>query len=67
MTQTESSRFCLDKQGPFFGLDKVANARLQSLWFDQQAELEFMQIALIAYGPVVRLGYEKFRSSRTGS
>lgn len=46
----------LDKQGPALGLDKVANDKLQSLWFDEEAEREFMEIALIAYGPVLRLG-----------
>ena len=56
---------CLDKDGPFFGLDKVANAKLQGLWFDEQAELEFMQIVLIAYGPVLRLGYDAFRSKES--
>lgn len=56
--------WCLDKESPFFGLDKVANAKLQSLWFDEEAELEFMQIALIAYDPVLRLGYDRFRSNK---
>lgn len=54
---------CLDEEGPFIGLDKAVNDVLQSLWFDEQAELEFMQVALLAYGPVLRVGNAKLRSS----
>jgi hypothetical protein len=55
----------IDEDGPAIGPDKVINDILQSLWFDEEAELEFMQVALLAYGPVLRVGNAKFRSSPT--
>lgn len=55
----------LDEKGPFVGLDKTINDVLQSLWFDEEAESEFMQVALLAYGPVMRVGDAKYRSSPT--
>jgi hypothetical protein len=45
----------INKNGPFLGLDKVANDKLTEAWFDEEAEREFMEIALIIYGPVLRL------------
>ena len=40
----------LNKDGPFVGLSKEANDKLAEFWFDEQAEREFMEIALIVYG-----------------
>jgi len=48
----------LNKDGPFVGLNKADNDKLTEFWFDEQAEREFMEIALIVYGEAIRINNE---------
>ena len=48
----------LNKDGPFVGLNKADNDKLAEFWFDEEAEREFMEIALIVYGEAIRINNE---------
>jgi hypothetical protein len=54
----------INKDGPFTGLNKADNDKLTEFWFDEEAEREFMEIALIVYGEVIRINNEKGRNTR---
>ena len=45
----------INKDGPFTGLNKADNDKLTEFWFDEEAEREFMEIALIVYGEALRI------------
>jgi len=45
----------INKDGPFTGLNKADNDKLTEFWFDEEAEREFMEIALIVYGKALRI------------
>ena len=46
----------LDTQGPFISLNKKENDKFSEFWYDEQAEVGFMEIVSQVYGPIHILG-----------